>query len=186
MSLHASHLIKWAIQIAENKYEIIPSPHYIPGDNTTQNDMYEGFAKDLIDAIAGKCGFKYKITTSKEYGKENPITKQWNGIVGEIVDKRSDLAIGDITITRARRTAIEFSTPFMTLGIRASHKARFYCTCLKLITCNLFQVSAFYTPNLARKKQANFHSWIRCHFKYGFSWRPRFCAFQSPSLHCPS
>lgn len=78
--------------------------------------MYEGFGKDLMDEIAKICGFKYKIKTSKEYGKENPETKQWNGIVGEIVNKRSDLAVGDITITQARRSAIEFSTPFMTLG----------------------------------------------------------------------
>lgn len=83
--------------------------------------MYEGFSKDLIDEIAKICGFKYQIKTSKEYGKEDPETGQWNGIIGEIVNKRSDLAIGDITITRARRTAIEFSTPFMTLGIRYTY-----------------------------------------------------------------
>lgn len=84
--------------------------------------MYEGFSKDLIDEISKKCGFNYKIKTSKEYGKEDPETKQWNGIIGEIVNKHSDLAIGDITITRARRTAIDFSTPFMTLGNSNNNK----------------------------------------------------------------
>lgn len=38
------------------------------------------------------------------------------GIVGEIVSKQADLAMGDITITHARKTAMDFSTPFMTLG----------------------------------------------------------------------
>lgn len=40
----------------------------------------------------------------------------FTGIVGEIVNKRADLAMGDITITHARKTAMDFSTPFMTLG----------------------------------------------------------------------
>lgn len=106
----------------------------MPGDTTTQNDMYEGFSKDLMDEIARICGFRYNITTSKEYGKENPETKQWNGIVGEIVNKRSDLAIGDITITQSRRTAIEFSTPFMTLGqYKSREQLLFPGICVKLI-----------------------------------------------------
>lgn len=93
--------------------------------------MYEGFSKDLIDAIAKICNFKYKITTSKEYGIEDPMTKQWNGIVGEIVNKRSDLAIGDITITKARRTAIEFSAPVMSLGQRTLLKFFFLVSLLR-------------------------------------------------------
>lgn len=72
---------------------------------------------DLIAAIAEKCKFRYEIeVTEIEYGKENAVSKQWSGIVGEIVNKRVDFAIGDITITHSRKTAIDFSTPFMTLG----------------------------------------------------------------------
>lgn len=72
---------------------------------------------DLIQHIAARCKFRYEIeVTDKEYGKEDPVTKQWTGVVGDIVDKKVDFAIGDITITYARKTAIDFSTPFMTLG----------------------------------------------------------------------
>lgn len=52
--------------------------------------MYEGFSKDLMDRIAFFCKFKYEIIASHEYGKEDPVTKQWSGIVGEIVNKVSD------------------------------------------------------------------------------------------------
>lgn len=57
--------------------------------NITENDKYEGFAVDLIAEIAKICGFKYEITTGKVTGKENKITKEWDGIVGKIVKKVS-------------------------------------------------------------------------------------------------
>ncbi|XP_055299835.1 glutamate receptor ionotropic, kainate 2-like, partial [Sitodiplosis mosellana] len=88
------------------------------GQNMTDNDLYEGFATELIKAIAVKCGFSYEIkVVDMENGKEDPTTGQWSGIIGEIVNKRADLAIGDITVTHSRKTVMDFSTPFMTLGI---------------------------------------------------------------------
>lgn len=57
--------------------------------NITENDKYEGFAIDLIAEIAKICGFKYEITINRVTGTENPITKEWDGIVGEIVKKVS-------------------------------------------------------------------------------------------------
>lgn len=47
--------------------------------NETVNDLFEGFAKDLLEKIAAKCRFKYEIRIEKDYGKEDPITKKWNG-----------------------------------------------------------------------------------------------------------
>lgn len=55
----------------------------------TENDKYEGFAIDLIEEIAKICGFKYNITINKVTGKENAVTREWDGIVGEIVNKVS-------------------------------------------------------------------------------------------------
>lgn len=86
------------------------------GDLTVEQ-MYEGFGIDLIQAIATMCKFRYEIEVTKiEYGKEDPITKQWTGVMGKIINKEVDFAIGDITITHARKTAIDFSPPFRTIG----------------------------------------------------------------------
>ena len=41
----------------------------------------------------------------------------WNGIIGELVRHEADLAIGSMTITLVREQAVEFSLPFMNLGI---------------------------------------------------------------------
>jgi len=41
----------------------------------------------------------------------------WNGMVGELVRHEADLAIASLSISLAREQAVEFSLPFMNLGI---------------------------------------------------------------------
>lgn len=81
---------------------------------------YEGFSKDLFTRIAELCdNFDYETIVLEKtypYGEENKQTKAWNGIIGLLVGKKADFAIGDITITQARKTAIDFSLAFQTLG----------------------------------------------------------------------
>lgn len=52
------------------------------------------------------------------YGAENPEVKGgWDGIVGELVRREADIAIASMTITSERERVIDFSKPFMSLGI---------------------------------------------------------------------
>jgi len=57
--------------------------------NLTGNSKYEGFCIDLLHRIASQVGFHYAITLvpDNKYGAYDPITKQWNGIVRELMDK---------------------------------------------------------------------------------------------------
>lgn len=81
---------------------------------------YEGFSKDLFARIAELCdNFDYEtvvLAKTYPYGEENKQSKAWNGIIGLLVGKKADFAIGDITITQARKSAIDFSISFQTLG----------------------------------------------------------------------
>uniref|UniRef100_A0A1I8I3N7 Glutamate receptor n=1 Tax=Macrostomum lignano TaxID=282301 RepID=A0A1I8I3N7_9PLAT len=42
---------------------------------------------------------------------------EWNGMVRELIDGRADIALGSFTITYEREKAIDFTKPFMNLGI---------------------------------------------------------------------
>uniref|UniRef100_A0A4W3HZ95 Glutamate receptor, ionotropic, AMPA 2b n=1 Tax=Callorhinchus milii TaxID=7868 RepID=A0A4W3HZ95_CALMI len=44
-------------------------------------------------------------------------TKVWNGMVGELVYGKADIAVAPLTITLVREEVIDFSKPFMSLGI---------------------------------------------------------------------
>ncbi|XP_039304953.1 glutamate receptor ionotropic, kainate 2 isoform X6 [Solenopsis invicta] len=87
--------------------------------NLTGNARFEGFCIDLLKCIAGQVGFQYaiKLVPDHLYGVYDPETKEWNGIVRELMDKRADLAVASMTINYARESVIDFTKPFMNLGI---------------------------------------------------------------------
>ncbi|XP_034174059.1 glutamate receptor ionotropic, kainate 2 [Osmia lignaria lignaria] len=87
--------------------------------NLTGNARFEGFCIDLLKWIAGQVGFQYAIRVVPDhmYGVYDPETKEWNGIVRELMEKRADLAVASMTINYARESVIDFTKPFMNLGI---------------------------------------------------------------------
>lgn len=80
------------------------------------NAQYEGYAIDLINELSMILNFKYEIRVSIGNGAEQP-DGTWNGMVGEILADRADIAIADLTITRSRERVVDFSLPFMTTGV---------------------------------------------------------------------
>nr|AVH87294.1 ionotropic receptor 6 [Holotrichia parallela] len=64
-------------------------------------------------------GFEYRIelVPDGKYGAIDLETGEWNGIVRQLMDKRADLAVGSMTINYARESVIDFTKPFMNLGI---------------------------------------------------------------------
>uniref|UniRef100_A0A8C6TYD7 Glutamate receptor n=1 Tax=Neogobius melanostomus TaxID=47308 RepID=A0A8C6TYD7_9GOBI len=84
------------------------------------NDQFEGYCVDLASEIAKHIGIKYKISIVPDgkYGARDPETKIWNGMVGELVyGVKSGDSCGPLTITLVREEVIDFSKPFMSLGI---------------------------------------------------------------------
>ena len=51
------------------------------------------------------------------YGVPDSETGEWDGIVRQLMDRRADIAVASMTINYARETVIDFSKPFMNLGI---------------------------------------------------------------------
>ncbi|XP_046984816.1 glutamate receptor ionotropic, kainate 2-like isoform X1 [Schistocerca americana] len=88
------------------------------------NDMYEGFGIDLIHEISLMLGFNYTfvLQLDSKYGTLNKETKKWDGMVRELLDGNADLAITDLTITAERESAVDFTMPFMNLGIAILYK----------------------------------------------------------------
>nr|XP_008193919.1 PREDICTED: glutamate receptor ionotropic, kainate 2 [Tribolium castaneum] len=83
------------------------------------NNRYEGFSMDLIALLAKDLNikFRFEVLKSGQRGAYDKTTKSWNGLIREILDRRAELAICDLTITPDRREVVDFSTPFMRLGI---------------------------------------------------------------------
>ncbi|KRF81168.1 glutamate receptor ionotropic, kainate 2 isoform X2 [Drosophila virilis] len=89
------------------------------GEILLGNARYEGYSMDLIDNIARMLNFKYEFRMSPDgkYGSLNKATQTWDGIVRQLIDGNADLGICDLTMTSSRRQAVDFTPPFMNLGI---------------------------------------------------------------------
>uniref|UniRef100_A0A3P8N8M0 Glutamate receptor, ionotropic, AMPA 1a n=1 Tax=Astatotilapia calliptera TaxID=8154 RepID=A0A3P8N8M0_ASTCA len=101
---------------------ILESPYVMLKKNHEQlvgNDKYEGYIVELAAEIAKHVGYQYKlkIVSDGKYGARDPETKMWNGMVGELVYGKADVAVAPLTITLVREEVIDFSKPFMSLGI---------------------------------------------------------------------
>jgi len=58
------------------------------------------------------------VVKDGKYGSENNnVAGGWDGVVGELIRRESDIAIASMTITSERERVIDFSKPFMSLGI---------------------------------------------------------------------
>ncbi|KAG5842495.1 hypothetical protein ANANG_G00178230 [Anguilla anguilla] len=77
----------------------------------------KGFCIDVLKRLAKIVGFTYDLylVTNGKHGKN--IDGEWNGMVGEVVYKRADMAIGSLTINEERSEVVDFSVPFVETGI---------------------------------------------------------------------
>ncbi|XP_033212072.1 glutamate receptor ionotropic, kainate 2 isoform X2 [Belonocnema kinseyi] len=101
---------------------ILSAPYCMRKDSSEQlvgNSQFEGYSVDLIHDISRILGFNYTIhlVQDNRYGSLNKVTKEWDGMIKELLEQKADLAIADLTITYDREQAVDFTMPFMNLGI---------------------------------------------------------------------
>merc|ERR1719318_212799 len=88
------------------------------------NARYEGYLLDLVTLLAGKLSFDFTLSLvgDGKYGTYDENTGQWTGMIGEVMSGAADMAVVDMTITSAREKVVDFSMPFMNVGITALYK----------------------------------------------------------------
>ncbi|XP_026090860.1 glutamate receptor 1 isoform X2 [Carassius auratus] len=101
---------------------ILESPYVMLKKNHEQlvgNDKYEGYCVELAAEIAKHVGYSYRLELvgDGKYGARDSETMMWNGMVGELVYGKADVAVAPLTITLVREEVIDFSKPYMSLGI---------------------------------------------------------------------
>ncbi|VDK32839.1 unnamed protein product [Taenia asiatica] len=83
-------------------------------------DWY-GFCIDLLNECAEKLEFNYTVhpVPDGNYGTAKVINghEVWDGIIGQLQFRKADLAVAMLTINHERERVIDFTTPFMNLGM---------------------------------------------------------------------
>ncbi|XP_063826740.1 glutamate receptor ionotropic, kainate 2 isoform X4 [Ostrinia nubilalis] len=122
---------KQIVEILQNKTLIVTTILSAPycmrkeaSEKLTGNAQFEGYAIDLIHEISKILGFNYtfKLAPDGRYGSYNRETKEWDGMIRELLEQRADVAIADLTITYDREQVVDFTMPFMNLGISVLYR----------------------------------------------------------------
>ncbi|XP_048776012.1 glutamate receptor 2-like [Ostrea edulis] len=90
--------------------------------------LYEGFCIEVAEKIKeryerlegkgpGSFNYKFKLVDDNNFGKPYKDNGTWNGMIGELLHGKADLALASLTITRARQRVVDFTKPFMKIGI---------------------------------------------------------------------
>ena len=83
-------------------------------------DQLHGYCVDLARLICEQkleIPCKFRIVKDNSFGNKPTNSQPWTGMVGELVRHEVDLAIAPLTITSQRESVVDFSKPWMNLGI---------------------------------------------------------------------
>ncbi|CAH1239675.1 glutamate receptor ionotropic, delta-1-like [Branchiostoma lanceolatum] len=79
--------------------------------------QWSGFCVDLLDDLSSVLDFKYELYESPDNIAGNKLPGgNWTGVIGQIVNKKADLAVSALTITSLREKVVDFTKPFMEYG----------------------------------------------------------------------
>uniref|UniRef100_A0A914C856 Uncharacterized protein n=1 Tax=Acrobeloides nanus TaxID=290746 RepID=A0A914C856_9BILA len=97
------------------------------------NNQFEGFCIDLLEELSKDLGVTYTIHVVRDnkYGNDIHGNGTWDGMIGEILNGEADMAVAPFTVNFRRAEVVDFTKPFLSLGISI-----------------LFKIPADHQPNL--------------------------------------
>lgn len=118
MSLPWVYLNKAAKQQQNCGIGLICHVHSKDGNDTSQY-CCEGYIIDIVrllqtDLVAD---IEVHITKDGKYGSPNKDTNGWDGMIGELIRDEADIALADLTITDDRSQVVDFTHPFLEVGV---------------------------------------------------------------------
>ncbi|XP_078690675.1 glutamate receptor ionotropic, kainate 3-like [Branchiostoma floridae x Branchiostoma belcheri] len=94
------------------------------GKNVTGNDRFTGFCMDYLAWLSTELGFKYEYYQVEDgyYGNYIAQKGRWNGMIGDVLSGKADIALAPISITSERQAAGDFTLPYYDNGITFAMK----------------------------------------------------------------
>uniref|UniRef100_A0A915DWI9 Uncharacterized protein n=1 Tax=Ditylenchus dipsaci TaxID=166011 RepID=A0A915DWI9_9BILA len=100
--------------IMERPYVMLKKNHF----EMDKNSQFEGFCIDLLEELSNDLGFTYSIHVVRDnkYGGDTG-NGSWDGMIGEIMRGEADMVVAPLTANFRRAEVVDFTKPFLSLGI---------------------------------------------------------------------
>ncbi|XP_011866349.1 PREDICTED: uncharacterized protein LOC105561191 [Vollenhovia emeryi] len=78
-----------------------------------------GLSMDLLSLVARELGFRFDVYLAEDglFGKRNSRNGTWNGVMGELVSGRAQLAFAALSVSTHRAEVVDFTTPYYFSGV---------------------------------------------------------------------
>ncbi|XP_015601483.1 uncharacterized protein LOC107270719 isoform X2 [Cephus cinctus] len=78
-----------------------------------------GLTIDLLSLVSRELGFRFELYVGGDglFGKRNGSSGAWNGVVGELVSGKAQLAFAPLSVSARRAEVIDFTTPYFFSGV---------------------------------------------------------------------
>ncbi|GAB1859040.1 Glutamate [NMDA] receptor subunit 3A [Camponotus japonicus] len=78
-----------------------------------------GLSMDLLTVVARELGFRFDLYLAEDglFGKRNGRSGTWNGVMGELVSGRAQLAFAPLSVSAHRAEVVDFTTPYYFSGV---------------------------------------------------------------------
>ena len=88
------------------------------GDVTEGIENFEGFCIDMLNEIARETNMTFEVHLVHDglYGEEE-TNGSWNGMIGELMRGQADVAVAPLTISSERQRVVDFTKPYMDVGV---------------------------------------------------------------------
>ena len=92
---------------------------YSQEENHTTQYCCEGYVIDIVHLLQTDLAadIEVHITKDGKYGSPNEETNEWDGMIGELIRDEADIALADLTITDDRSQVVDFTHPFIEVGV---------------------------------------------------------------------
>jgi len=103
----------------EVKVTTVTNRPFIMPNNLSSGERYEGFLVDMLKELSTMLGFTFTIQDNLDgkYGQYDYVGGTWNGMISEVINGTADIALADMTITSTREEAVDFTHPYLNIGL---------------------------------------------------------------------